>query len=43
MRRTHEKILNYIKAEINYKGYPPTIREIGDAVGLSSNSTVWSS
>jgi repressor LexA len=22
------------------KGYPPTVREIGDAVGLSSSSTV---
>ncbi|WP_449010754.1 transcriptional repressor LexA [Paenibacillus taichungensis] len=40
MRSTQEKIMNYIKSEIDQKGYPPTIREIGDAVGLSSSSTV---
>lgn len=33
-------ILNYIKKEIRTKGYPPSIREIGKAVGLSSSSTV---
>ena len=34
------KILNYIKAEIATKGYPPSVREIGLAMGLSSPSTV---
>lgn len=40
MRSTQEKILNYIKSELKLKGYPPTLREIGDAVGLASSSTV---
>ncbi len=34
------KILNYIKSEITAKGYPPSVREIGFAMGLSSPSTV---
>ncbi|MHB1419873.1 MAG: transcriptional repressor LexA [Bacillota bacterium] len=33
-------ILDYIKKEIRYRGYPPSVREIGEAVGLSSSSTV---
>lgn len=33
-------ILNFIKSEIASKGYPPSVREIGDAVGLTSSSTV---
>jgi len=33
-------ILDYIKKEISLKGYPPSVREIGEAVGLSSSSTV---
>ncbi len=35
-------ILNYIKKSKVKKGYPPAVREIGDAVGLSSSSTVHS-
>ena len=34
-------ILDYIKACVTQKGYPPSIREICDAVGLSSPSTVY--
>lgn len=34
------KILEFIKQEIRKKGYPPSVREIGDAVGLMSSSTV---
>jgi len=34
------KILEFIKDEIRKKGYPPTVREIGEAVGLLSSSTV---
>ncbi len=34
------KILNFIKDEILGKGYPPAVREICDAVGLKSTSTV---
>ncbi len=33
-------ILNYIKMEVNRKGYPPSIREICEAVGFKSTSTV---
>lgn len=33
-------ILAFIKQEIRVKGYPPSVREIGDAVGLMSSSTV---
>lgn len=36
------QILDYILAEINKKGYPPSVREIGQAVGLTSSSTVHS-
>ncbi|MBU5677488.1 transcriptional repressor LexA [Alkaliphilus sp. MSJ-5] len=34
------EILNYMKVEINKKGYPPSVREICEAVGLRSTSTV---
>ena len=33
-------ILNVIRASVNSRGYPPSIREIGDAVGLTSTSSV---
>jgi repressor LexA len=33
-------ILNFIKKEILSKGYPPSVREICNAVGLKSTSTV---
>ncbi|KRM67796.1 SOS-response transcriptional repressor, LexA [Apilactobacillus ozensis DSM 23829 = JCM 17196] len=33
-------ILMFIWKKINEQGYPPTVREIGDAVSLSSTSTV---
>jgi len=33
-------ILDFLKAQIRQNGYPPTVREICDAVGLSSTSTV---
>lgn len=33
-------ILNYIQKTTREKGYPPSVREIGKAVGLSSSSTV---
>ena len=34
------QVLNYIYTEVQEKGYPPTVREIGNAVDLSSTSTV---
>jgi len=33
-------ILNVIRASVTTRGYPPSIREIGDAVGLTSTSSV---
>lgn len=35
-----EAILRFIQHELSTKGYPPSVREIGDAVGLKSSSTV---
>ena len=35
-----EQILNILKENILKKGYPPTVREICEAVGLSSTSSV---
>ncbi len=36
------QILAFIKDTLHIKGYPPSVREIGKAVGLSSSSTVHS-
>ncbi len=37
-----QQVLDYIRDTVNSRGYPPSVREIGDAVGLSSPSTVHS-
>ncbi len=37
---TQGKILEFIRQEVAAKGYPPSVREIGEAVGLKSTSTV---
>lgn len=37
-----EKILKFISKKIKESGYPPSIREIASAVGLSSSATVHS-
>lgn len=34
------EVLRYIHEQVTRKGYPPTVREIGEAVNLSSTSTV---
>ena len=34
------EILDFITQSIRERGYPPTVREIGDAVGLTSTSSV---
>lgn len=34
------QILEYMKQEVREKGYPPSVREICEAVGLKSTSTV---
>ena len=38
--QSQRKILDFIKREIELKGYPPSVREICHAVGLKSTSTV---
>ncbi|EIT86884.1 LexA repressor [Fictibacillus macauensis ZFHKF-1] len=40
LSRRQLDILDFIKEEVNAKGYPPSVREIGEAVGLASSSTV---
>ena len=34
------KVLEFIRESVERRGFPPTIREIGDAVGLASTSSV---
>jgi repressor LexA len=34
------EILDFIAAQVRERGYPPSVREIGEAVGLASTSTV---
>ncbi|MFC5603148.1 transcriptional repressor LexA [Sporosarcina koreensis] len=38
--KRQQDILSFIKDEVKLKGYPPSVREIGEAVGLASSSTV---
>ncbi len=40
MTPRQRQILHFILQHIEMKGYPPTVREIGEAVNLSSSSTV---
>ena len=35
-----QRILEYIAETVRGRGYPPTVREIGEAVGLTSSSSV---
>ncbi|MET0565175.1 MAG: transcriptional repressor LexA [Acidimicrobiia bacterium] len=37
-----QQVLEYIRQTVAERGYPPSVREIGEAVGLSSPSTVHS-
>ena len=40
MTKMQQKIYDYIAQTLAQQGYPPSVREIGDAVGLKSPSTV---
>jgi len=40
LSKRQQDILDFIKQEVRSKGYPPSVREIGEAVGLASSSTV---
>jgi repressor LexA len=37
-----QRILDFIQSTVRERGYPPTVREIGEAVGLTSSSSVHS-
>ena len=40
LNKREKAILKFIEKQINANGYPPSVREIGKAVGLSSTATV---
>jgi len=40
LNQRQQIILDFIQERIKTKGYPPSVREIGEAVGLKSSSTV---
>ncbi|HLR15919.1 MAG TPA: repressor LexA, partial [Bacillota bacterium] len=40
LSKRQQMIFDYIKSEVQEKGYPPSVREIAAAVGLASSSTV---
>jgi repressor LexA len=40
LSKRQKEILRFILSEVRKKGYPPSVREIGKAIGLSSSSTV---
>lgn len=40
MTAIQNAIIGFIRRSTKERGYPPTVREIGDAVGLSSSSSV---
>ena len=42
MTTRQEQILEFIRQTVADRGYPPSVREIGEAIGLSSPSTVHS-
>lgn len=39
-QQRQDAIVDFIREHIEVHGYPPSMREIGDAVGLSSTSSV---
>ena len=40
LTKRQREIFDYISRYLSRHGYPPTVREIGKAVGLHSSSTV---
>jgi repressor LexA len=40
MTTRQRRILEFIRRTVRSRGYPPTVREIGEAVGLTSSSSV---
>ncbi len=42
LTKRQRRILDYIAETVRERGYPPTVREIGEGVGLTSSSSVHS-
>jgi repressor LexA len=42
LTKRQQEILDFIESQMRERGYPPSVREIGDAVGLTPPSTVHS-
>jgi repressor LexA len=42
LTKRQKEVLNFIKEFMVKKGYPPTVREIGESLGLSSPATTFS-
>ena len=40
LKDSEKRVLEYMKQVIDEKGYPPTVREIGEALGIKSTSSV---
>ncbi len=42
LTKRQREVLEFVRSEVHRRGFPPSVREIGQAVGLSSSSTVHS-
>jgi repressor LexA len=40
LTKRQQEILDFVKRYVGERGYPPTVRDIGKAIGLTSSSTV---
>ena len=40
LTRRQRRVLEVIRESVERRGYPPSVREIGEAVGLNSPSSV---
>jgi repressor LexA len=40
LTKRQQEILDFVKRHVGEHGYPPTVRDIGKAIGLTSSSTV---
>ena len=40
LKEREQKVLDYITEQIRQNGFPPTVRDIGAALGIKSTSTV---
>ena len=36
-----QQVIDLIRVTVNQRGYPPSVREIGEALGMRSSATVW--